>query len=631
MRCLRLEISLGKALYIIQSKDRSFEERMNAIDLLSEYTLTEIESNFAAILRTLDPLLARTLAGDPDEKRLFIKLLRELGLISEKSEKISGRFLSAIVGILRKHHARELDIEVTVTLIDIMRYPLRKNPWLFFDIVSLLKDVARSKSVDTIYTTLFKLISDVAWEIPYIVNDFTDLLETMLKSQNEDLRAEVIRTLIKAGKRSFLAVKKMALDTLTDENAVRDPLLLEFLTSLHIPKEYKDVAEQVYIMIHENYIARRKDSEDISIGVLSLARLISREELGELQERFLDDLMSLITEEKDENVLRSCVQASMIPIWNKNISLDRLYNELFELMQYGEISAETKLLILDAISKIILQRTQYVQDSVKRLLEALDFIRDPELRKRIIDLMKSMFYMIKDTDVIGEVASTMLKVISNVLEKDFVRNSAGDLLEAISKHVPMQLLTYSQDILNIFNEIPDWITRDFIIKIAGEILKKTETPDDYLVKTLIAGLFDNLTYISALDYLNIIAYRFPDYTIKYLSEIEKFSETLRELEETILREEGLESYYHFIEEPKRLYIRILTTLALNSQDLESIERIARLLVDILKDETNEIIKKDISNSLKEIALISDTLLNYIKNIAKKKNCIEILRNYGFDL
>jgi len=341
--------------------------------------------------------------------------------------------------------------------------------------------------------------------------------------------------------------------------------------------------------------------------------------------------MSLITEEKDENVLRSCIQASMIPIWNKNISLDRLYNELFELMQYGEISAETKLLILDAISKIILQRTQYVQDSVKRLLEALDFIRDPELRKRIIDLMKSMFYMIKDTDVIGEVASTMLKVISNVLEKDFVRNSAGDLLEAISKHVPMQLLTYSQDILNIFNEIPDWITRDFIIKIAGEILKKTETPDDYLVKTLIAGLFDNLTYISALDYLNIIAYRFPDYTIKYLSEIEKFSETLRELEETILREEGLESYYHFIEEPKRLYIRILTTLALNSQDLESIERIARLLVDILKDETNEIIKKDISNSLKEIALISDTLLNYIKNIAKKKNCIEILRNYGFDL
>jgi len=445
------------------------------------------------------------------------------------------------------------------------------------------------------------------------------------------LRAEVIRTLIKAGKRSFLAVKKMALDTLTDENAVRDPLLLEFLTSLHIPKEYKDVAEQVYIMIHENYIARRKDSEDISIGVLSLARLISREELRELQERFLDDLMSLITEEKDENVLRSCVQASMIPIWNKNISLDRLYNELFELMQYGEISAETKLLILDAISKIILQRTQYVQDSVKRLLEALDFIRDPELRKRIIDLMKSMFYMIKDTDVIEEVASTMLKVISNVLEKDFVRNSAGDLLEAISKHVPMQLLTYSQDILNIFNEIPDWITRDFIIKIAGEILKKTETPDDYLVKTLIAGLFDNLTYISALDYLNIIAYRFPDYTIKYLSEIEKFSETLRELEETILREEGLESYYHFIEEPKRLYIRILTTLALNSQDLESIERIARLLVDILKDETNEIIKKDISNSLKEIALISDTLLNYIKNIAKKKDCIEILRNYGFDL
>jgi len=321
----------------------------------------------------------------------------------------------------------------------------------------------------------------------------------------------------------------------------------------------------------------------------------------------------------------------MLPNWNKQIQLNTLYEELVNLFSYKEIGERTKELILESLFRITLQRDDLVEPFVKNLLEFLDFTTSTEIKKKIIDLLRSMYYIVKETDLVSDMATKMLEIVSNIMEKDYLRNSAGEILELIANTRPKIMETHSEKVLKIFQEIPDWITRDIVIKISGEILKKLDTPNDSFIQTLINGLFDESTYMISLDYLNIVAYKFSDSLMGYLNELRRMIDELARLEETILSEEGLEAYYHYVEEPKRLYVRILTTLALNTQSLDRVKEIIDILVEVLQKESNELIIKDIANSLREITLITESLEDYVKEIAKKYECVEKLNKYGFNI
>ncbi len=629
---LVLEVPLRKNLNIIQAKDKSIEERMQAIENISNYNLSDIESNIMAIISIIDPILSRALAGDIEEKKLFRALIRQLGVISEQSDKLPNQIIGLITKLLKKYHENSFDVQTILILIESLRFPLRRTPWLFFNITTLLREIIEVHNADEVYIAFLKLLSDVAWEIPYIINDFEDILKDLMQRDNKRIKTEAVQTIIKAGKKSFLAVKSFVNDIIEKDQFVKDRLYLELLTSLRIPKEYEDTARNIYNLVKREYMEDHKSDEEKSVGIIALAQLLIREELRDLQEALLSDIMDILTSKSSSGILlQSAIQAVILPNWNKQIQLDDLYDELVNLFSFKEIDEKTKELILEALFRITLQRDNLIESFVKNLLEFLDFTTNTELRKKIIDLLKSMYYIIKETDLVSDIATKMLDVVSNIVEKDYLRNSAGEILELIANTRPNVMESHSDKILKIFQEIPDWITRDIIIRISGEILKKSDTPNDYLIRTLISGLFDESTYMVSLDYLNIVAYKFSDQLIQYLNELRRMRDELARLEETILSEEGLEAYYHYIEGPKRLYVRILTTLALNTQSLDRVKEIIDILMEVLQKESNELIIKDIANSLREITLITESLEDYVKEIAKKYECAEKLNKYGFNI
>jgi len=627
-----LEIPLRKNLNIIQAKDKSIEERMRAIENISNYNLTDIESNIMAIISVIDPILSRAIAGDMEEKKLFRAIIKQLGVISEQSDKLPNQIIGIITDLLKKYHENTFDIETTLVLVESLRFPLRRTPWLFFKITPLLREIIEVHDVDEIHLAFLKLLSDVAWEIPYVVNDFEDILSELMLSGNSKIKHEAVQTIIKAGKKSFLAVKAFVNNIIEREHLVKDRLYLELLTSLRIPKDYEDTARTIYNLVRKEYIEDYKKDEVKALGVISLAQLLVREELRDLQELLLNDIIGILTDRSSSEILlQSAIQATMLPNWNKQIQLNTLYEELVNLFSYKEIGERTKELILESLFRITLQRDDLVEPFVKNLLEFLDFTTSTEIKKKIIDLLRSMYYIVKETDLVSDMATKMLEIVSNIMEKDYLRNSAGEILELIANTRPKIMETHSEKVLKIFQEIPDWITRDIVIKISGEILKKLDTPNDSFIQTLINGLFDESTYMISLDYLNIVAYKFSDSLMGYLNELRRMIDELARLEETILSEEGLEAYYHYVEEPKRLYVRILTTLALNTQSLDRVKEIIDILVEVLQKESNELIIKDIANSLREITLITESLEDYVKEIAKKYECVEKLNKYGFNI
>lgn len=626
------KIPLRRNLNIIQAKDKPIEERMRAIEDISKYNLTEIESNIPAITSIIDPILLRAIAGDVEEKKIFRAIIKQLGVISEQSDKLPSHIINIIVNLLRKYHKNTFDIETTLTLIESLRFPLRRTPWLFFKMTPLIREIIEAHEVDEIYLAFLRLISDVAWEVPYIVNDFGDLLRDLMVSGNSKIKYEAVQTIIKAGKKSFLAVKAFVNEIIKHEHLIKNQLYLELLTTLRIPKDYMNTAKTIYDLVKREYLEGYKDDKIKALGVISLAQLLIREELRDLQELFLNEIIKILTDRSSSNILlQSAVQATMLPNWNKQIQLDTLYEELINLFSYKEIDNKTKQLILESLFKITLQRDDLVEPFVKNLLEFLEFTTNTKIKEKIINLLKSMYYIVKETDLVPDIATRMLEIVSNVVEKDYLRNSAGEVLELIANTRPKVIEIYSEKILKIFQEIPDWITRDIVIKVSGEVLKKLDTPNDYLIRTLISGLFDESIYMVSLDYLNIVAYKFSDSLIKHLNELGKMADELMRLEETILSEEGLEAYYHYVEEPKRLYVRILTTLALNTQNLSKVREIISILGRVLKKESNELIIKDIANSLREITLITESLEDYVKEIARKYKCVEKLNKYGFNI
>ncbi len=627
-----LEIPLRKNLYIIQAKDKSIDERMNAIKNLSNYNIADIESNITVIFSIIDPVLSRALAGDVEEKRLLRAYIRQISIISEKSEKLPSQFIDFIIDLLKKYHEASFDVETTLTLVESLCYPLRREPWLFFNIASLLREIIDTHNVLKIYLAFLKLLSDVAWEIPYVINDFEDVLRDLLSSDNLEIKQAAIKTLMKAGRKSFLAVKGFVKDFIEKKETIKDRTYLELLTSLRIPKDYENIAREIYNLVKAEYIDKYRKDEEKAFGILSLAQLLAREELGDLQELLVNDIMSILTDKSSSEIfLKGAIQSIMLPNWNKKISLNPLYDELVNLFSYGKLGSKTKALILESLLRITLQRDELVENFVKNLLEFLDFTTDAEIKKKIIDLIKAMFHIVRETELVSDIASKMLEIVSNIVEKDYLRNGAGEILELIANTRPDTVADYSDKVLRIFQEISDWITRDIAIKVAGEVLKKSNEPNEYFIKTLINGLFDESIYIVSLDYLNIVAYKFSDTLMNYLNDLRKMTDELAKLEETILSEEGLEAYYHYVEEPKRLYVRILTTLALNTQSLDKVREIITILIDVLKNENNELIIKDIANSLREITLITEALEDYVKEIAKKNNCVEKLNKYGFNI
>lgn len=625
-----MELPLGKALYIIQSKDRSLDERLNVINTLStQYSRTELESNFGAVMRVLNPILSRALAGDPDEKVICVNLLKQLGLISEKSDKIAEQYLLFLINLFKGYKTQEIDIDLLITIISALRYPLRKNPWKFFEITPLLKEVLQSKPRDSVYEHIFKLLGDVAWEIPYVVNDFSNTLENVIFSEKTEIKSLALKVLSSAGKRSFRAIKRFILGILERGTSFDDPQILELLTSIHIPADYENIAEQIYVSIYEKYVSKQSIDEEAIEKIKLLAQLLSREELYSLQKRLLEDVISLFPEAPDETTLTGLIEATMIPIWHKELDLTQLYTTYFELLQDETLSSETRLLIIEAVQNLILQRTELVVDALTRLVNMVEFIDEDILKEKILDIVRSLFYFIKETDLVDNITSVAMKLLGDITESLSVRQKAGDILELIAKHVPDKIVQHGAGLSDLFNEITEWSIRDFIIKIAGETLRKIKEPEKNLVQALIRGLFDNMTYTIALDYLNIAAYKFPTHFVEYLDELGRFLTTLKEWESVIIAEESLESYYHFVEEPKRLSIKILTSIALNLPTREPIKKIINILIDMLRDETNEIIKKDISNSLKEISSIDNALANYIRETAERNNVINVLREYEF--
>ncbi len=619
-----MAISLSRIVSIAQAKERSLEDRLSILDALGDCSSTEINANFYMISRTLDTLLSRTLAGDADERRVFLKFIQTMSAISERSEDISKKFINLILNIYETHRD-SLDIEIVRHLIDAIRHPLRTIPQLSFGVLKKVYGITTSHRDPRIQLAFINLLSDIAWETPHIVNDYASDLVNFLAQPA--LKQATLRALISAGKRSFLAVKKFVTMMLGNEETLTDPTILDFLTALYYPSEYADYAENIYDKIYEQFV-RSNDVEKRSLGVKYLANLVLREELYMLQDRFLNDLLSLIASDRRTEILISCFTAATIPTWNKRININPLFAEIFTVLGDPLTEERVKIASLEALFKLAFLRPEKIVTISNKLAELFENEQSTAVREKMLELLAAFFSLIKThPDIIHSIIKLSLTVISNPLESDILKIRAGEILEMISKSTPNLLIEYSDDLSSIFEKIREWEIRDYLVKIAGEIIGRTGRLDPSLINIIMRGLFDELIYTVSLTTLNTLSFKYPAEISRYLKEIKQFAPYIKQIEEEIIREESIEHYYHYVEEPKRTYIRILTNIALYSKREEATKTVIKILVNLLKDEANEIIRRDILNSLKEIVLIDRTFLDTLRETAKKVGLEDIVLQY----
>ncbi|MHA1616085.1 MAG: hypothetical protein ACTSX9_02120 [Candidatus Njordarchaeales archaeon] len=622
-------MSLQGILKGILRKEESFERRCKYLERLLDADIKQLETNILGITKTIELIEYRVRAGDVQEKVVLVEFLRVLSEVSVRSQRLSSVVLDFLISRLKKLADFLIaDDYLLSNYIAALRIPLKNETWRVFELIDTLRGIVLTDRFEESRKAVLRTLNDIAWNLPYIISDFKDALPKLLKESPPDIKSLTIHFIARILSRNLYATKSLITELLASDLSLISEIL-DVATYLPIPLQHKEIAESFFNVIYERYLVSSEPSEQMKL-LRELSKIIRINPFPDLQNKFLEIALDKLLKGGAENL---DIKANLLEIlssisWHPEVRIDKLVDTLINALHNPLEREEIRGKVIEALMKTIIRYPQFISEAYSALLDAYELCSSAENKTRLIKSLQALLNLVRDRALALRTTTLLLNIMQDVGEEESVRVNASELLTELSKRFPDIIAELSSNILSIFNSLNEWDLRDSLVRIAGEAVKKGFS-DEYLVDILVNALSDEWIYSTALDYLVVLAYNKPESLLEKISKLRKFLEVISSVEKEILEEENMEAYYYHIETPKRIFYRILREIVTRTK--QALEEILEILIIGSKEETNEIIIRDIAQTIKDIIEIDEEFKEKLNLNELNPLLLDTLKQFGLNI
>lgn len=612
----------------ILRKEESIEKRAEHLEKLREIDLPHLESYLFRIIKAIEILEKRTSLGDQQERKLLIKALDVLQTLSIRSPKVSSGVLTFLVNRLKKlDNFLIIDDPLLAKYILALRIPLRNEPWKIFEVLETVRGILLTERFVESRKAVLITLSDVVWNLPYILSDIKNIIMDLLEHDTgENLRPLIIDLLSRVCSRNFFAIKSL-IEELVRQNKM--DLIFDILketTYLPLPITHREIAETFFNALFEK-LSAVTGKEKLKY-IKALFKLVRKTPFADLQDKFLNMVLEKLSEETLAEIRGELLEMLAAVSWHRDIDLGRILDAVTSVLHSPLEEESNRIKAIKVLIGISMHNPSLASNVYRIILDAYDLLKEPNNKMYLIDALNDIINFVRDRSLIIRTATLLINIIQEIGEEEGVRVRAAEFLVVISRHFPDVITELSSSLLSAFRSITEWDIKDALVKVAGEAIKKNASEPD-LLEILVEALSDEWIYGAAINYLVVAAYNSPEKLLNKIERMKSFIKTISDVEKEILEEENMEAYYYHIETPKRLFYKILREIA--NKTRTRLEQILELLLEGSKEETNEIIIRDIAIAIKEIIDIDNTLLEKLAQRDLNPLLIDALKQFGLNI
>ena len=612
----------------ILRKEESIEKRAEHLEKLREIDLPHLESYLFRIIKVIEILEKRTSLGDQQERKLLIKALDVLQTLSIRSPKVSSGVLTFLVNRLKKlDNFLIIDDPLLAKYILALRIPLRNEPWKIFEVLETVRGILLTERFVESRKAVLITLSDVVWNLPYILSDIKNIIMDLLEHDTgENLRPLIIDLLSRVCSRNFFAIKSL-IEELVRQNKM--DLIFDILketTYLPLPITHREIAETFFNALFEK-LSAVTGKEKLKY-IKALFKLVRKTPFADLQDKFLNMVLEKLSEETLAEIRGELLEMLAAVSWHRDIDLGRILDAVTSVLHSPLEEESNRIKAIKVLIGISMHNPSLASNVYRIILDAYDLLKEPNNKMYLIDALNDIINFVRDRSLIIRTATLLINIIQEIGEEEGVRVRAAEFLVVISRHFPDVITELSSSLLSAFRSITEWDIKDALVKVAGEAIKKNASEPD-LLEILVEALSDEWIYGAAINYLVVAAYNSPEKLLNKIERMKSFIKTISDVEKEILEEENMEAYYYHIETPKRLFYKILREIA--NKTHTRLEQILELLLEGSKEETNEIIIRDIAIAIKEIIDIDNTLLEKLTQRDLNPLLIDSLKQFGLNI
>jgi len=577
----------------------SQSEKLETIRLLREADISYFENNIRLILDIAKYLENRCLGTylEP-ECELFVTYLQAISELASYSTR-KGQLVKEYLLELFKTKILKVPVDIKVGILDALSHIVKSYPEIIIDSRDVFRSLLETSEEAEFIKKVIGVIGDASWVLPQIVVDYIKIFrEIMEEKKSKDVEDLFYIAISKAARRNFYVVKTIVSSLIEDLYQKIDKSKLFFLSNIEFPPEHMGLASQLYDVLELKYRSI-EDKEVKKLVILTIGRTAKLRDFYDLQVKLQRFLVETLNEEVDKDIKINLIETVAIPHWDHRVDLTSLINILSDIAVNVAEEEDVRIAAINSLFKISLLPSAPREQIVNSFIDILYESGSEEPKSYVLDYIPTL---LKTTEARSkELISLLIDFIGRVEEEDFLRIKAADILVSITKAMYQDMIELSSSILDVWKIATEWTIRDSLVKLAGELLVKSNIPDKNLISILIDALKDTYIYREALTYLYIISKRLPENVVHYIYDIIDTYKTIASVEDEMLqtvdREGFSEDYYYMVETPKRIIPRILINLI--KVKMDEYDKVVDNLLDQFENEINELIVREVAFSLSQ--------------------------------
>ena len=619
--------SLNEILQKALDKTLPLDEREEELRKIVSFDNTVLTHGLIGVLRTFNKL-CQIITNDPDELPILKQLTSVLGELTLIIPQKSSNIIDYVLDTIEKYPY--IEQEILAEILDLLILATKSVPETIFKLKDLLAKILKGDySIDTKIKAL-NLLGNVAWNLPFAIRDFSDILRKLLFDETVDmsLKEAALETLSKVGKRNFFVIKSFLEEVISKLDIRNNLLTVRLLSALSIPAKYKDLVEKLFTELTSILLSHR-DPKFRLYAAISLAKLVRRKDFASLQMRLTDIFLEVLDTEDDLFVRKNVIEAISIPVWASAHYVIPLTRKLTDILFDATEDEDLGLTTANTLYRLALMISDIVGDVTEAFIH---LIRETQLSEKIkAEVLNLIPTLVKINRALAEdFIITLIDLMGRPEESDFVKTRAAEILEDLSKIFGDILWNNSWLLVDLWRRSTNWGIKDSIVRAVGEILRSHGIEDkEELFNILIEALVDPYIYKVAINYISLLSLRYPQHVADRVDDIFVFLRTIKELErETGGYESASEEYYMYVETPLIEFIRLLTHIIKERPD--KARKIASVLINLLSEESNEIIIREIAYGLSVAHSMDPDIQPLIMNANLDEKKLGALRNFGLE-
>ncbi|MHA1675836.1 MAG: hypothetical protein ACTSU6_01525, partial [Candidatus Njordarchaeales archaeon] len=215
--------SLNEILQKALDKTLPLDKREEELRKIVSFDKTVLTHGLIGALRTFNKL-CQIITDDPDELPILKQLTNVLGELTLIIPHKSSNIIDYVLDTIKKYP--HIEQEILTEILDLLILATKSVPETIFKLKDLLAKILKGDySIDAKIKAL-NLLGNVAWNLPFAIRDFSDILRKLLFDEIVDmsLKEAALETLSKVGKRNFFVIKSF-LEEVISKLDIRNNLL----------------------------------------------------------------------------------------------------------------------------------------------------------------------------------------------------------------------------------------------------------------------------------------------------------------------------------------------------------------------------------------------------------------------